>query len=378
MKLINRILVATDFSETSENVVDNAVEMAKVFGSEIGLVYVLPKDIGSEKANALLENFAKKQLDQLSKNIEAKGVKTLDPILENGDFSEKIIEVSEKINANFIFAGAGEKVKNGVAQLGSNAEKIIKKSFKPAFIVKNGVPLKISKILCPVDFSPESKRALKNAITLAHKFKAELVLLAVYEVSQLFPIRNKLKMDEHLEYLRTSCENDMEKFLKDVTLSGLEVTREIKEGDPASEILHAIKRHKADLLMMGTTGKSGISRILIGSVTEKVIREIPCSFITLKKEDAITLQLEASLRDIGHHYELAQKLFEDGFFEESIAEYNNCLNMNFMHIPSLQGMVEVYKKLENTNMENKYKSMIAQVFETMHLEKIETDIRKHR
>ena len=185
-------------------------------------------------------------------------------------------------------------------------------------------------------------------------------------------------MDEHLEYLQKNCENELNEFLKDFTYTGLNVTKEIKQGKPSTEILKAIKRHEIDLLIMGTTGKSGINKILLGSVTEKVIKESTCSFITLKKEDAIILDLEAGLKSIDHHYELAQQLYEDRFFEESIAEYNKCLNINFLHIPSMRGLSKIYKKLGDTINENKYKSMVNQVSEKMDYNRIESEIRKNR
>jgi len=378
MKLLKRILVAADFSKTSDNVIQNAIEMAKAFGAEIALVYVLPEDVGNKKASELLHKFAKKQLDTLNEHINSLGIKTLKPFLEIGEFSEKIIEVSEEINANLIFAGAGEINEVGKATIGFNALKIIKKSDKPVFIVKDGTSLSISKILCPVDFSLESKRALKNAITLAHKFKAELTILSVFEVSQLFPIRDEIEIDENVEFLRKACENNLNNFLKDLNLSGLTVNKVIKAGEPSSEILKTGSEHHTDLLIMGTTGKSGISRILLGSVTENVVYHIPCSFITIKKEDAIVLELEEQLRDIDHHYESAKQLFEDGFFKESIAEYHKCLKISFMHVPSMQGICKVYKKLGDEANEQKYRSMIQQVLAKMNYERIEAEIRRQK
>jgi len=378
MKLLKRILVATDFSNTSDNVVGNAIDMAKIFESEIALIYVLPTDVKNKKANDLLREFASKQLNTINEKIREKGIETLAPFLEYGDFSEKIIDISEKINANIIFIGAGEKLENNVFKLGSNADKIIKKSNKPVFVVKNEKPLGIKKILCPVDFSLESKRALKNAITLSRRFKSELTILSIYEISHLFSIRNKINIDEQIEYLRKDCQTELDSFLKEFTLTGLKVTKEIKKGAPATEILNVIKTHNYDLLIIGTTGKSGISRILMGSVTEKVIREIPTSFITLKNEDLIILEIDSKIRDIESHFNVAQQLFKDGFFEESISEYNKCINISFMHIPSLQGLSKVYGKLGDSINEKKYKAMVTEILDKMYNEKIESEIRKNR
>lgn len=114
MTVLKRILVATDFSKKSESVIENAIDMAKAFGSKIALTYIIPGDVGSKKAKDLLYGFAEKQLKSLNESIEKRGVATLNPILEVGDFSEKIIESSEKLNVNILFAGAGEKLGDNI------------------------------------------------------------------------------------------------------------------------------------------------------------------------------------------------------------------------------------------------------------------------
>lgn len=377
MKLLKRILVATDFSNTCDNVVDNAIEMAKIFDSEIGLVYVLPDDIKSNKTKELLETFAVNQLNTLNDKINKKGVQTSTPIMESGDFSQKIVTVAEKTNANIILIGAGEKIHNDSFKLGSNAEKIIKKSDKPVFVVKNDKSLSIQKVLCPVDFSKESKLALKNAITLCHKFNAELKILSVYETSHLNSIRLKIDMEKEIELIRNDCQKQLDSFLNDFHLSGLKVTTEIKPGDPATVILREINTNNNDLLIIGTTGKSGLSRIFMGSVTEKVIREIPASFITLKNKDAITLEIDAKINDIESHFNIAQQLFEDGLYEESIMQYKKCLNISFMHIPSLKGLSKVYEILGDTSNEQKYEAMIKEILDKMNDQKIESEIRNY-
>jgi len=166
MKLLKNILLATDFSKSSEYVLQNAIDLAKRFQSQITLIYVLPKKIKNKKAKELLKAFVLKQLAIINERLVNEGIHVSEPLLYKGDLSDKIIYASERINANMIMIGGGEKLENNVLQLGSNAEKIIKKSGIPVFVVKNNNQLSINSILCPVDFSKESKRALKNAITI--------------------------------------------------------------------------------------------------------------------------------------------------------------------------------------------------------------------
>jgi nucleotide-binding universal stress UspA family protein len=376
MKLLEKILIATDFSSSCDNVVDNAIRLAKTFQSKIIPIHVLPDDIRNEKALLLLNQAAEKELVAINARINKEGIGTDIPIVEYGNHYEKIILAADRINANLILIGAGEKVQNDVFQLGTTAEKIIRKSDKPVWVVKNDSQLTIKKILCPVDFSSESKRALINAIIVARRFNAELVIFSVYELIYADSLRLKIDWDAELEYVRMEHSKEFDTFLSQFNLADVNWKKEIHSGLPADEILKAISDKNIDLLIMGTTGKSGLTRILMGSVTEKVIREMPCSFITLKTEDFIDLKLESRIRDIETHYAIAKQLMKDGFFKESINEYKICLSINDMHIPSLYGIAKVYSKLQKPKSEAKYKDMAKEVMQRIWDQEIEIEIRK--
>lgn len=360
MKLLEKILLATDFSKSSKNLVKNAIGLAKTFNSKIILVHVLPY-IKNEKASTFLKEAVLKELETINEKIIKEGIKTDKPILEYGNHFDRIIQTADSINANVIVIGAGEKLKDDRYQLGTTAEKIIRQSNKPVWVIKNENSVNVRNILCPIDFSKESKRALKNAITMAHRFKAELIVFSVYEVHNFEQPNYKFNWDEDNEFVLSAHKKEFDLFLKNFNLTDLSWEKEIEKGDSAVEILKALKRYKSDLLIIGTTGKSGLTRILLGSVTEKVIREVPCSFITLKSEDIISLTLGTRIRDIENHCSTAKQLVKDGFFEESINEFNICLNINDMHIPSLNGLAKVYKKIGDTNNSEKYKKMANEV-----------------
>ena len=89
------------------------------------------------------------------------------------------------------------------------------------------------------------------------------------------------------------------------------------------------------------------------------------------------MKLITRIRDIEKHYDVANQLMKDGFFDESINEFEICLNINDMHIPSLNGMSKVYEKLGNTNNSEKYKNMVKVVLSSIWDRKVEDDIRKH-
>jgi universal stress protein E len=252
------------------------------------------------------------------------------------------------------------------------------KSEKPVLVIKEGMPLNVQHILCPVDFSKTSKRALKNAITMAHRFKAELTILSVCELQSSSWFTSETDKDLENDSRCATHKEKFENFLKDFNLSDLKCNKETRRGNPAEEILNTVSGKMIDLLVMGTTGKTGFSRLVIGSVTEKAIREVPCSFITLKSEDLITLQLETNIRDIENHYNAGKQLMEDGFFEESIEQFKLCLSINNMHVPSLYGIAKVYDKLNEPEKANLYRKQGREIMDRIWDQKIEADARKYR
>lgn len=360
MKLLEKILLATDFGKSTENLVNNAIGLAKTFNSKIILVHVLP-NLKNEKTGIFLKEAILKKLEIINEKINNAGIITDKPILEYGNHFDKIIQTADGINANTILIGAGEKLNNDRCQLGTTAEKIIRQSDKPVWVIKNENTLKVRNILCPVDFSQESKRALNSAITIAKKFKAKLVVLSVYEVHNFEPPNYKCDWDEDNEFVLSEHIKEFDLFLKDLNLTGLSWEKHTQKGDPSIEILKTLKINNSDLLIMGTTGKSGLIRVLMGSVTGKVIREVPCSFITLKSEEVISHELETRVHNLEKHFNKAKQLFRDGFYAKSIIEFKICLSINDMHIPALNGIAKAYKELGDTNNSRKYKNMSKEI-----------------
>ncbi len=377
MKILERILLATDFLKSSKNVIDNAIALARTFHSKMSILHVLPDDISSEKAKKLLEHAAQKHLAAVEARIKEEGIKVTETILEWGGHVSKIVNTAERLDANIILIGAGEKEENQKDHLGNTAEKIIKLSSKPVLVVKPEKAFQVNTILCPVDFSGPSKRALKDAIIFARRFEARLIILTVYQpmAPNIFSFQYDWEQENVHNALRHIAQYN--EFLEQFNLKDLDLIKEVRRGRPEEEILKEITDSKVDLLIMGTTGRSGLSKVLIGSVTEKVIQKIPCTFITTKTKDVIQLQLENRIRDIETHYKIGTQLMKDGFYKEALEEYKTCLQINDMHVPAIHGIVKVYEKLENQKMADKYRQLAQEVLRRIWDSKIEAEIRKY-
>ena len=145
----------------------------------------------------------------------------------------------------------------------------------------------LKKILCAVDFSEGSPLVAEYAASLAQAAKAEIV--CVYVAPSLaeyvgFSVP-QASLDNFVDDVVSSAEQTMAEFtaanFKDVSVRGL-----VLSGYQAEEILRAAEKHHADLIIMGTHGRTGIDRIIFGSVAEKVVKTATCPVLTIKPREA--------------------------------------------------------------------------------------------
>jgi nucleotide-binding universal stress UspA family protein len=156
--------------------------------------------------------------------------------------------------------------------------------------------IELRRILCPIDFSDASRRALDHAVAIAKWYGSDITLLHVSALAPVAPIAPYPgSMPPELIGLtqvdKDRLFSDLEAFAEREKAAGVRVTPALREGSAASEILEAAERLPADLLVMGTHGRTGFDRWLLGSVTEKVLRKARCPVLSVPPHapDAVPL-----------------------------------------------------------------------------------------
>jgi nucleotide-binding universal stress UspA family protein len=142
----------------------------------------------------------------------------------------------------------------------------------------NGTTMNITTILHPTDFSAASHYALELAFSLARDHGARVVLLHVVEPP--FYGDEPLLLTSTLENLRKEAENWFATLPK--PHGDIEAKEVIAEGEPVREILRVAAEEQADFIVLGTHGRTGLSRLLMGSVAEYIIRRAPCPVMAVK------------------------------------------------------------------------------------------------
>jgi nucleotide-binding universal stress UspA family protein len=141
----------------------------------------------------------------------------------------------------------------------------------------------LRKILCPVDFSSHSELALRTAGEFAAAFDAELIILHAqrFEPPLYFTASQTAALRAQLRRGLRAARKFLEDFAEKQLPAGVSRSYEIIEADPAPAILDAAKKSAAGLIVMGTHGRTGLTKIRLGSVTETVLRQVMIPIATL-------------------------------------------------------------------------------------------------
>lgn len=148
--------------------------------------------------------------------------------------------------------------------------------------------IQIRCILVPTDFTPCSQRAVSYAAELARRFDAEVVLVHAIEAPLNLPPHTLVHIDAQglsmpiMDYVREAADRRMGAALEELTLAKVRARSVVEVGDVRDVALAQAERLPADLIVMGTNGRTGLRHLLIGSVAEDVVRRAPVPVLTIR------------------------------------------------------------------------------------------------
>ncbi len=142
--------------------------------------------------------------------------------------------------------------------------------------------MNVKNILVPVDYSDSGDAAMAYAVSLAREYDAELHLVHVYEIP--FATVDAGFAGAPVPTVPPADLKEEEARLEMVTpAEGVKFRREFIVGNPADQLVDYANEHAIDLVVMGTHGRTGLSRLLMGSVAEALVRRSPCPVLTIKQ-----------------------------------------------------------------------------------------------
>lgn len=143
--------------------------------------------------------------------------------------------------------------------------------------------LSLNRILCAVDFSEPSAGALQYALALAQRLGAEVDLFHAYQFPNYAVADGAVELPPYLqEDLAKRLQERLEQFAKEAGGAECKARCHIAEGVPYLEVIKAAKDQHADLIVIGTHGRTGLSHMLLGSVAERVVRTSEVPVLTIR------------------------------------------------------------------------------------------------
>lgn len=148
-------------------------------------------------------------------------------------------------------------------------------------------PIGLKKILVPIDFSDNSKKALRYAIPFAQQFNASLILAYIIEPT-IYPSDfgfGQIGFPDVEKELQEKALSEMATLKDSLVPQGIRTATLVGTGIPFVEITQFAKEHDVDIIIVATHGMTGVEHILFGSTAEKIIRKAPCPVLVVRSEE---------------------------------------------------------------------------------------------
>jgi nucleotide-binding universal stress UspA family protein len=293
--MFEKILVPVDLSEPSRTAFGHALSFAAAFGSSVELVHVveliepthppfwsrelsLANELHSRAARA-----AEASLAELIPTLAAPpGVPVSSRVL-SGTLPGTLVDHAAAAGAGLIVVASHGRT--GLARwlLGSVSERLLRSAPCPVLVARGGSATgqpRMANIMVAVDLSEHSRRALSVAASIAERFRAKLRVLYVWAAP--FYGEGAEQYSGLFERIREQARAELDEF---VASSGVSVSVELEStivsGTPSAEILDWARHGQPDLLVLGTHGRGGIKRLVLGSVAEATARYSQCATLVV-------------------------------------------------------------------------------------------------
>jgi len=280
---LERFLVATDLSSRAQKAIARAAQLVEEHGGTLTVLHVLAGAAGYEAHSQQIASQIEKDLRRKVEALSPKKDRVATVRVLPGTPFVEIIRQGREDAADLILVGAhGEDFIKDLL-LGTTAEKIVRKGDRSVLVVKQAVQRSYRRVLVAVDFSDHSRHALQLALRLAPQ--AEFHALHIYSGFEGMLRRAGITGSGIVRYQRQvakEARQQMEVFMRGIDRRRKPIRREVWNGQARREITTIARRLRADLVAVGTAGRTAVPYILLGSVAEHVLREAPCDVLVVR------------------------------------------------------------------------------------------------
>ena len=293
MRQLKKIIVGHDLGVGGEVALRSAVALANRCGAVLRLVHVVePLDAYQRISHPLtspytLEEIAQKtraKLEALVASPELARLQVQYEVRSGKPFVELIIAGRAWL-ADLIVVGGASETEGSF--LGTTSERIVRKALLPVMVAKKRLSSEAKIFLVPTDFSSCARNAAEEALMLARSFSGRVVFFHVLDLYPSYTIAYAHELGVSVPIPPPSPEEiepEWEDFLSGLPLEKVDWEKCTDEGQAATAIVRQAENIQADMIVIGTHGRSGLPHVLLGSVAEKVVRTASCSVLTIRPE----------------------------------------------------------------------------------------------
>lgn len=287
---MKRILVPLDGSRLSEAIIPMAEALARDYEAGMVLVRALYAQ-GSLDAEVGAQKEAEGYLASVAKGLEARGLPDVRWKVWYDNPDRAIVDAARHNGVELIAMTTHGRGGLGRVLLGSVAESVVRRSPVPVLLIRGELswtPGTIGRIVVPLDGSELSEAVLPAVERLAGPFDFTVDLLhAVEPLSATAVAEVSTQTGEHIMDLRVADANTyLAKVVAALEAKGLRVRPEVRLGPAAEVIVEYARRERPGLVAMSTHGRSGLNRLFLGSVAERVLRGVPVPLLLWKATGA--------------------------------------------------------------------------------------------
>jgi universal stress protein E len=279
-----KILVATDFSTRSDRAIRRAVLLARTFGAQLTLLNVVDDDLPPRKVQAERRSAALLLARMVNTLRTVDGVSS-DFVVSVRDPFQGILAASRQLDADLIVLGAHRRQILLDMFVGTTAERVVRASPRPV-LMANAVPAAPYRhVLIAVDFSRFSAAAIRTVVRLQFEKHATVSVLHAFDHPAAGLLLRAPLNDEVIAARKTEAEERaaarLAAFLRDTELNHLHRLVRVIETSAAETIRAVAAELSADVVVVGTHGRTGGEKLLLGSVTEDLFRIADCDVIAV-------------------------------------------------------------------------------------------------
>ncbi len=286
---VERILLSTDGSEYSEGAVREAIKLARKCSSRLAAISVVESNPELETiAPQVLEQAERKarvQLDAVKERAAKAGVDCECVIREGEDGYRYIVEEAKQRGSTLIVMGRRGRTGLKRLMMGSVTARVIGHAPCTVLVVPRAAEFECRHLLLASDGSACSDAAAGEAIAMTKQLGSRLTIVAVVPSESMSPmdiVSSQMQRGMIAETETRAAEQTIAKVKDAAARAGVQADGLVMGGKPPEAILQTAKEKRADLIVLGSHGKTGVEKLLMGSVAERVIVLSACPVLVVK------------------------------------------------------------------------------------------------